>query len=217
VVGAAGIPGAVAGTLIARKHVNDYWLFIRYKDQDASDSVLLEVPKDASAEVIDRATKIFGDRVSVTDFPEKSESIKVDDLAARKTKQSLKVDRENHPLPETKPDKATVIVVCPPLAARNAGQGNQVKLHANDQVIAVNKMGTYSFAYLDPGSYRLVSQAENASGFQMDLEAGKQYYFLQNIFQGGFKSETALSRNSAELVMYLVDGSYHADWRPKQK
>lgn len=56
-----------------------------------------------------------------------------------------------------KPDKATVVVVCPPLAARNAGFGNQFKLHANDEVVAVNKTGTYSFAYLDPGKYRLIS------------------------------------------------------------
>ena len=41
-------------------------------------------------------------------------------------------------MPEMKPDKATVVVVCPPLAARNAGFGNQFKLHANDEVVAVN-------------------------------------------------------------------------------
>jgi hypothetical protein len=107
------------------------------------------------------------------------------------------------------------MVVCPALAARYAGRGNQFRLHANEKVIAVNKQGTYSFAFLDPGKYRLVSQSENAYGFDAELKAGKSYYFLQNTFDGIFKSETSLSRNSPELVMYLLDGSYYADWKPK--
>jgi hypothetical protein len=107
-----------------------------------------------------------------------------------------------------KADKATIVVVCPPLAARYEGKGNQFKLHANDQVIAVNREGTYSFAYLDPGKYRLVSHSENAKGFEMELQAGQTYYFLQNIFMGVWKGQTMLSRNSEELAMYLVDGSY---------
>ena len=46
-----------------------------------------------------------------------------------------------------------MVVICPPLAARSAGKGNQFKLHANDQIVAENRQGTYSFAYLDPGKY----------------------------------------------------------------
>ena len=117
-----------------------------------------------------------------------------------------------------KADKAAVVVVCPPLAARYAGRGIQFKLHANDQVVAVNRMGTYRFAYLDPGKYRLVSQAENANGFDRELEAGHRYYFLQNPFQQTISpNQTALSRNSPELVTYLIDGSYFSDWKPKEK
>ena len=84
-----------------------------------------------------------------------------------------------------KADKALVVVVCPPLAARFQGKGGiQYKLHANDRVVAVNTMGTYSFAYLDPGDYLLVSQTETANGFHINLEAGKDYYFLQDTFMG---------------------------------
>ena len=43
------------------------------------------------------------------------------------------------------------------MAARESGHGNQYKLHANDKVVAVNKPGTYIFAYLDPGEYVLAS------------------------------------------------------------
>jgi hypothetical protein len=143
--------------------------------------------------------------------------VEKDELKALQSKQTLKVDKQNHPLPDLKDDKATVVVVCPPLAARDSGKGNQFKLHANGQVVAVNREGTYTFAYLDPGKYRLVSKAENASGFEMELEAGREYFFLQNVFQGVFKAETTLSRNSPELVKYLVDGSYFSDWKPKGK
>jgi len=130
-----------------------------------------------------------------------------------KSRESMKLDRTTHPLPEVKPDKATIVVVCPPLAARNTGWGNQFKLHANGKVIAVNKMGTYSIAYVDPGKYSLISQSENANGFDMDLEAGKTYYFIQETFQGIVKGHTMLSRNSPEVVMYLVDGAYFSDWK----
>jgi hypothetical protein len=66
-----------------------------------------------------------------------------------------------------------------------------------------------------PANTALISQSENAYGFELELEAGKSYYFLQNTFDGMFKRETSLSRNSPELVMYLLDGSYYADWKPK--
>jgi hypothetical protein len=50
----------------------------------------------------------------------------------------------------------------------------------------------------------------------MQLEGGQEYFFVQNTFQGVFKAETALSRNSGELVMYLVEGSYFSNWKPKK-
>jgi hypothetical protein len=49
----------------------------------------------------------------------------------------------------------------------------------------------------------------------MELEGGKTYYFFQNTFQGVFKWETKLSHNSAELVTYLMSGTYFSDWSRK--
>jgi hypothetical protein len=217
VVQAAPIAGPMVGSAIAGAHVNDYWFYLEYKDHEQNESALLVVPKNSSQQVIDKATSVFGSRVTVTNFPETGAAIKKDDLKAAKSKQVLRIDKQNHPLPEVKPDRVTVLVVCPPLAARYAGRGNQFKLHANDEVVAVNREGTYSFAYLNPGKYRLASQAEDANGFEMELEAGHEYFFLQNIFQGVFKGETGLSRNSREVVMYLADGAYLSDWKPKEK
>jgi hypothetical protein len=88
-----------------------------------------------------------------------------------------------------------------------------VKLHANDRVVAINEMGTYSFAYLDPGKYRLISQpSEGDNGFETELEAGKTYYFLQSSLHN---YRTLLSRDSGEVVTYLAADTYLSDWKPK--
>ena len=208
--------GGIAGAALASKHVNDYWLYLQYKTSDGSfDNFLMEVQKESSEKVIDKAQQVLGSRVTITEFPEKAEEIDKNTLKDLQSKHDFKVNKKDHPLPEIKADKALVVVVCPPLAARYSGGGNQFKLHANDRVIAVNRMGTYGFAYLDPGKYRLVSQSENANGFEMQLEAGKDYYFLQNIFMGGWKGRTALSHNSKELVMFELEGANLADWKRK--
>ena len=212
---ATGFPGLIAGKAIARQHVHNYWFYLERDDNNQAEKVLLEVPSDSSKNVMDEAKKVFGSKVLLSNYPENGAQLDPAKLPAAKSKDILRVNRRDHPLPQLKTDKALVMVVCPALAARYAGRGNQFRLHANEKVIAVNKQGTYSFAFLDPGKYRLVSQSENAYGFDAELEAGKSYYFLQNTFDGIFKRETSLSRNSPELVMYLLDGSYYADWKPK--
>lgn len=206
--------GGIPGAIIAGKHVNDYWMYVA-PAAGKGEPLLMEIQKDSSDKVIEKSKAVFGDRATIAEFSEKGEEVDKNKLKDLQSKHDLKVNKETHPLPELKPDKALVVVVCPPLAARYAGLGNQFKLHANDQVIAVNRMGTYSFAYLEAGKYKLVSQSENANGFDMELESGKDYYFLQNTFQGAWKAQTALSRNTKELVMYEMDGSYYADWKRK--
>jgi len=213
VVGGLGLAGGLAGAAIASKHVSHYWCFIEYKGPDGSvRPYMIEIPKEESQKVIEKMKAALGDKATVAEFPEQEQTIDKNTLKDLQSKHDLKVDKENHPLPDLKPDKALVVVVCPPLAARYEGHGVQHKLHANDQVVAVNKMGTYSFAYLDPGDYLLASQTENASGFRMKLEAGKDYYFLQNTFMG-WKAHTTLSRHTKELVMYELNGAYFSDWK----
>ena len=123
--------------------------------------------------------------------------------------------RCNRPLPEVEPDKALAVVVCLPLGARYAGKGIQFKVHANDRVIAVNKMGTYSFAHVDPGEYLMASQSENAQGLKVKLETGKEYYFLQDVWMGAWKARTGISLHLKELVMYELAGAWHSDWKRK--
>jgi hypothetical protein len=215
VIAQASIPGLIAGNALKAKHVHEHWFYFEYKNADHVEPVLLDLPEDSSDAVIAKAKSTFGSRVELPVFQEKAEFVDPEKLPDFNSRHSLKVDKVNHPLPEQKPDKATIVVVCPPLAARYAGAGNQFKLHANDRVVAVNRGGTYTFAYLDPGRYRLISQAGNANGFDIELEAGKSYYFLQNTFMGAVIGHTTLSRNSPELVMYELNGSYFADWKRK--
>jgi hypothetical protein len=205
------LPGLIAASL----PVTDYWFYLEYKSGGHSDPVLFQIPKGSSEKVIAKARDLFGALVTVVVFQEKGDDIDLQTLPDLKSKQTYTTARRNHPMPEVKPEKATVVVVCPALDTWYAGRGNQFKLHANDHVIAVNREGSYSIAYLDAGKYKLVSQSANANGFDMQLEAGKEYYFLQNTFQGAFKWETQLSRNSPELVMYELNGAYYSDWDTK--
>lgn len=216
--GLSQVVGGLAGAAIASAKVNDYWCYLDYKKPDGSISYhMLEIDKEHSAEVIDKMKAAAGEgKVVVAAFAEKEDKIEKNTLKDLQSKYNLKVDKTRHPVPELKPDKALVVVVCPPLAARYAGKGTQYKVHANDKVIAVNKMGTYYFTYLDPGEYLLVSQAENASGFKMNLEAGKDYYFLQNTFMGAWKARTTLSRQTKEMAMHELSGAYWADWTRKK-
>lgn len=210
------VVGGLAGAAIASKHVSHYWCYIEYKTADGSiHQYMVEFPKDESPQAIDKVKAALGDKVTVAEFEEKEANIEKNTLKDLQSKHEMKADSKNHPVPELKPDKALVVVVCPPLAARYEGLGIQFKLHANDQVVAVNRQGTYSFAYLDPGEYELVSQSENASGFKMNLEAGKDYYLLQDTFMGAWKARTALTRHSKELVMYELEGAYFSDWKRK--
>jgi hypothetical protein len=208
---------------MASIHLHDRWLYLEYRQGDHSEKVLLIVPKATYDKAIAKSQSLFGDRVTISNYPEKGKSdgdIDKSRIPDWRAKYSVKLDRTAHPLPEVKSDKATIVVVCPPLAARETGFWGEFKLHANGKVIAVNEMGTYSIAYVDPGKYSLISQSDDANGFEMDLEAGKTYYFIQETVIGAAflttRIHTMLSRNSPEVVMYLADGAYLSDWKRKR-
>jgi hypothetical protein len=208
---------------MASIHLHDRWLYLEYRQGDHSEKVLLIVPKATYDKAIAKSQSLFGDRVTIANYPEKGKSdgdIDKSRIPDWKAKYSVKLDRTAHPLPEVKSNKATIVVVCPPLTARETGYGGEFKLHANGKVIAVNEMGTYSIAYVDPGKYSLISQSDDANGFEMDLEAGKTYYFIQETVIGAafvtMRIHTMLSRNSPEVVMYLADGAYLSDWKRKK-
>lgn len=205
--------GGAVGLAIMASVISDYWCYLEYRSADGGvRPYMLEISKDSSAAVMQRMQALFGARVIVAEFAQKAERIDKGLLKDLQSKHDVDLDQQNHPMPAVRPDSALVVVVCPALAARDTGKSNQFKLHANDRVVAVNKMGSYAFAYLDPGDYLLVSQAGNASGFRMTLDAGQEYYFLQNTLMGSWKADTMLSRHTKELVLYELSGAFHAKW-----
>jgi hypothetical protein len=209
--GKLGLGFGLAGAAISAHHVTDSWCYLEYRGPDGTvNSYMLIVPTDESAALLTRMQALFGDKVVSADFAEKPVEIERDTLKDLKSKHDITIDKSNHPTPESKPDKALVVVVCPKIPS---SQSTQIKLHANDQVVLVNRTGTYGFLHLDPGEYQLVSQSGNASAIRMTLEAGKEYYFLQETFMGSTKSNTQLTRHSKELVMFQLNASFHSDWK----
>lgn len=208
-VGLIPIAGEIAGPKIMGKHINDYWFLYR---TNLWFLTVLEIPKESSPMVIDRAKAVFSDKVS--EYPtQQGENIEKGTLKDLQSKHTIRDDKNQHPIPELKLDKALVVVVCPPMVARESGHGNQYKLHANDKVVAVNKRRTYSFAYLDPGEYVLASQAENANGLKLTLEAGKDYYFLQTPSWAPSRHAPVCRNKAREIVLHEMSGAGYADWK----
>ncbi len=118
---------------MASIHLHDRWLYLEYRQGDHSEKVLLVVPKATYDKATAKSQSLFGDRVTIADYAEKGESVDKDrDIDKRripdwKAKYSVKLDRTAHPLPEVKADKATIVVVCPPLAASVTGFWGEFK------------------------------------------------------------------------------------------
>lgn len=213
----AAVPGAgLASLVVAGQPVKDYlcYLEMRRTSDEPAEPYVIEVGKHSIDDVKAKMNAVFAGRTQ--DQPmlvgEKFERAKLKDL---RSKHTVIVVKQQRPLPEILPDQALVVVVSQTPSARTSGKGTQVKLHANDRVVAVNKAGTWTFAYLNPGEYTLVSQADNANGLRMKLEAGKDYYFLQNALLGTTKTRTTLSRHSKGLVQFEASGTYYSDWKRK--
>ena len=205
--------GGLAGAAISAKHVTESWCYLEYRGPDGALKLyMLIIPTESSAAVVDKLRTLFGDKAIVADFPEKAVEIEKDTLKDLQSKHDLKVEKTNHPMPALTPDKALVVVVSPKIPSE---ESSQIKVHANDRVVLVNKTGTYGFFYLDPGEYVLASQAGNATAIRMTLEAGKDYYFLQDMFMGAVKASTTLSRHTKELVMYQLNAAFYSDWARK--
>lgn len=207
--------GLVGGALYDERRAGQ-WLYLEYRQPDGSTQpFLLRIGRDAAAQVREKVEESFGDKVAVRAFREKPEPIEKKTLKEYDADFETDADKKNHPLPELRSDKALVVVVCLPINTRYAGKG-KIKVHANNQVVAVTPMGTYAFVYLDPGEYALVSQAGDAYAIRINLEAGQDYYFLQSGVMGWTSMETTFSRQSKELVMYELNGAWHATWSRKK-
>jgi len=212
--------GGIVGDVMASKKVRDYWMYVESGLSDGSmANRVMKIPGVSSVAVSDKIKRVFEGVVTVTDV-RFGDPIERKTLADLNSKHTFKMDVKDRPKPELKPDQALIVAVCPAIIGPFGLRGSrsmalQVKLHANDHVILVNKTGTYGFAYLEPGDYKLVSQSADANGLQLKLEAGKGYFFFQDSFDSSGNS-TQLSQHSKELVMHELSLSAYARWERKQ-
>ncbi|HEY3381043.1 MAG TPA: hypothetical protein VGK32_04700 [Vicinamibacterales bacterium] len=207
--------GGVAGGILSDITVANYWMCIEIAAPDGSPKMyVVEVGKDDSKAVIEKAKATFGDRVTMAEF-KAGQEIGIDKLKDRDSKHNFEYgELTNHPLPELKPDKGLIVVVCPLEAGKKHAEPLefQRKLHANDRVMLVNKAGTYGFFYLDPGEYLVVDQiGKRTSGLQVSVEAGKGYYLLQD----QTSALAHLSQHSREYVTHELTGAIPGVWSRK--
>ena len=196
-----------------KKELTSRVMMIQTKTLGSVSPFAIDIGIDDANAVIAKAKQIFGMNIYIPDvqigyeFDKKS-------LPAAKTKHTVTIGK-GHPEPQVRPDKALIVVACPKVDIPGSS-GWQMKLHANDSVIAVNKPGTYSFAYVDPGEYLLASQAGfvggNVNGFKMKLEAGGDYYLLQNIT---VDHRTVLSGNPKPIVLLEIGGASFSEWKQR--
>jgi len=201
--------GIVGALTIDAKTIQDYWCYISYTSAGSHMATVIELPKDVSGAAKDRIAGLFPGKTTAAELTDKVEAVAKDSLDT-KSKFDLTID-PRHPLPEPQPDKALVIVMMPGTNPGDRMGRVQFRVFVNGRVAFVNRMGTYCFAYLDPGDHIIASRYGDGGGLRMTLDAGQSYYLFDNIVLKG----QSLSRQTKELAMFEMDGLDYADWKVK--
>jgi hypothetical protein len=193
-------------------------VYLEYSKPDGTTlPFVFGIGKDTVPFALKRIYAAFGERVQFAAFAEAPEKLEKDTFKSAKTKCEVRATLEKHPLPELLPDKALVVISCPArdLGAARTDKWSRVagRIVINDEVVAVNGPGTFTYLFLDPGEYLLVSIIQNAVGLGMKLEAGKDYYLIQQMYIAG-NIHSLLTRHSKELVMYEMNDLMWPEWRP---
>lgn len=200
----------------------DVTVYLEYAAAGATaPPVVFSVGKEQTAAALGRLDAAFGSRVALAGFAGIPVEAPVLDLGPRHL---VKANPAEHPIPELRAAKALVVVACPTGTGLDAARTDKYQkwggyILAGNKILALNAPGTYSFFYLDPGDYVLVSHvrtpgsAQSATGLELHLEAGKEYDLIQTIYIAGiFRS--FLRWHSRDLVMHEVANLYWADWQP---
>jgi hypothetical protein len=176
------------------------------------------IGKDTVPFALKRIHAVFGERVQFAAFAEAPEKLEMDSFKSAKATYEVRASVEKHPIPELRPDKALVVIARPARDMRALGNNKwsrwrwTPRIVINDEVVAATGPGTYTYLFLDPGEYLLVSMVMDAVGLRMKLEAGKDYYLIQQTYVAG-KIKSLLTRHSKELVLYEVNDLLWCEWR----
>ena len=86
-------------------------------------------------------------------------------------------------------NKALIYILRPPHF------GNPIMhVYINDKYLGTTASGRYLYAVLDPGNYKIESDAENTSEIYIKLTAGRTYFILQENKMGVFYPRCELMR-----------------------
>jgi hypothetical protein len=217
--GLGGLIGAAVAASVQGGGVTDYWCVIDYAVANGRvERYLLEVDKKQAAAVVAKMKELLPGKIQETRFEERQREVPKEELKPFEDEYMVTVKKEGHPpAPSLRQDQALIVVVCPAVDTEDTGGGGQYRLYANGKIVAINKMGTHAYVVLDPGRYTLMSRAGNIGELTIEVEGGKEYYFFQNTFMGFTSNKNTLTRQSKELVLYELAGTYHAEWQPKTK
>jgi hypothetical protein len=219
--------GGKIATAIDNPLKADHVVYIEPKNPDGKTTPLvLVLGKDTVPEGLKRIKALFGDLVVLPVFEEQPEQI---DKKQFKTAEAFEVkgSAQEHPTPLERPDQALVVVAAPLGGSFRPIETNKTtpfyaKVLVNDQVLAVNAPGSYSFFYLVPGEHLLITQAMvdkklvDVTGFRIKAEAGRGYYLMQTIYIGG-GMKSFLTRHSREVVMQEANDLLWSEWKAKKR
>ncbi len=120
--------------------------------------------------------------------------MKLKACGTKTVKYKADTDKKQHPTPDAPADKALIYVLRPTLI----GNKIQSKIAVDGDWKGVNRGKNYFFFTVEPGERYFCSESENQDFLVLNVEAGKTYYFLQEVKLGLMKARTNLVQFTEE-------------------
>ena len=120
--------------------------------------------------------------------------MKLKACGTKTVKYKADTDKKQHPTPDAPADKALIYVLRPTLI----GNKIQSKIAVDGDWKGVNRGKNYFFFTVEPGERYFCSESENQDFLILNVEAGKTYYFLQEVKPGFMKARTNLVQFTEE-------------------
>lgn len=105
--------------------------------------------------------------------------------------------------PRGEPDEGMALVYV--FRPANIGAAIKTWAFADDQFLGVSRANAYYFAQVPPGKHVFWAKAENTSGLEVEVEAGKTYYFKTALRVGLAKARVKMVQLDAATAETLFD------------
>lgn len=207
--------GDLIATSIDKPFDNDHFVLLELKGPASPVSYVINVDNKVVPAVLKALGSAFGEKLVIPTFAGKTEKLEDAQFNPPKVKIRAIPTEKQHPLPEIRLDKATVIVTSPDtimIRMKSEKKGFGILIYANGRLVSVVGPGDYTFFHLDAGEYQFVGDTPSPVGLRINLEAGKEYYLTLTPYAKGIRLRSFLSRHSREFVMFEVAGSRFMEW-----